>query len=158
MIDRHNDELADSYGNLVDRLLTLVMKFCDGCVPDVEIEHKFDLNLLKRIDDLYKVADLYTAIELTIMQVKDLNSWITKQAPWKFLDNQRQKIITREILEIIYILTHLLLPIIPNSTNFVFEHLNHQPLSLHELQHVNLIPNTKLNCDKLILFTKIKNN
>ena len=31
----HNAELADILGNLVNRVLNLTKKFCDGIVPDV---------------------------------------------------------------------------------------------------------------------------
>ena len=35
---RHNAELADTYGNLVNRSLTLCDKFCGGVVPEEAAE------------------------------------------------------------------------------------------------------------------------
>jgi methionyl-tRNA synthetase len=38
----HNAELADILGNLVNRVLNLTKKFCDGIVPDVAHDDTFN--------------------------------------------------------------------------------------------------------------------
>ena len=47
----HNSELADILGNLVNRVVNLIQKYCGGVVPDTqhdpEFSLPFDLKVLK---------------------------------------------------------------------------------------------------------------
>lgn len=47
----HNSELADILGNLVNRVVNLIQKYCGGVVPDTQHDPEFglpfDLNALK---------------------------------------------------------------------------------------------------------------
>ncbi len=43
LVTLHNNELADILGNLVNRVVTLVQKYCGGVVPDVQHDPEFGL-------------------------------------------------------------------------------------------------------------------
>ena len=134
---RHDAHLAHIYGNLVYRALKLCKKNCNGKVPDGEVYADiFDLKqLVADTEDAFREYDLSKGAELAMDALRKCNDWITKKEPWKLPKDQRKekKKIIKSILECIYILAHFMEPYTPNSSQQIFNDLNHSRVSIKKL-------------------------
>ena len=64
LVQRNNDELVATYGNLVHRVLTFVYKNFDGCVPKhskYDEIHEYLVDLNKNLDEDYITVDSHEA-------------------------------------------------------------------------------------------------
>lgn len=152
---KNNTELADNYGNLINRIFSLTEKYCNSIIPeDLSLYQTIDLSIIEKIDILMNKGQLSLSLDIIIHEVHLINQWIQEKAPWKY-DTNRKNIIKCS-LEKIYIITHLLSPFIPVSTNIVFKKYNHGIIELHKLKNNNLKSNHKIDTTKIILFEKLK--
>ena len=152
LITRYNADLANGYGNLVSRTLSMIQKYFDGQVPHPEWEQhpEFARNRLAFYDFFYANTD-YDLIDeydnlssLSLSSSTDFSSdlqrishlvtitdrFITEQAPWKTpvgMDdataNRRRASILYSAFEDVRIVTALLYPFIPYATASVWRQL-----------------------------------
>jgi methionyl-tRNA synthetase len=98
IVRRVNEELVATWGNLVNRVLTLTSRSFEGRTPtrgDLTAE---DRDLLESIDKLLdEEADLIERVELrsglrTAMQgAQTVNAYLNAQEPWKLLKTGRER-------------------------------------------------------------------
>ncbi|REK42361.1 MAG: methionine--tRNA ligase [Actinobacteria bacterium] len=98
LIRRVNEELVATWGNLVNRVLTMASRNFDGAVPPRGNLETTDRNLLDGIDEsLEAVARSIEGVELraalrTAMQAAtDVNAYLNSQEPWKAMDNNADR-------------------------------------------------------------------
>jgi methionyl-tRNA synthetase len=89
MINRMNSDLANDYGNLAQRVLSMIRKNCDGRVPQRGEDNAEDRALLGATDDLLArvrsemaVQGLSRALEAIFEVVGAANRYVDGQAPW----------------------------------------------------------------------------
>lgn len=89
-IKRFNSDLANDFGNLLNRLSGLIGKYFDGVVPDpgelTEAEETLKnsaCGLDKKIIELVETFSINDAIEETLQVVRSVNKYMETQAPWK---------------------------------------------------------------------------
>ena len=152
--EKNDNELADCYGNLVNRVLALTNKYCNSKIPNVEINSFFNLKIIEQIDSYLFNGQLSNALEIIVGENRLINQWLTESAPWKLTDLQAQKKIVKEALEKLYILTHLFYPFIPTAAKKVIEAINHPFTNISRLSLINLSSDIALKSTKLILFEK----
>lgn len=85
-----NTELANGYGNLVNRTMSMIAKYCGGRIPAVTTGSEFTIKLFSDIDGLiekyitsmdeYRVTQ---ASEAAIQVALIANKYIDDMAPWK---------------------------------------------------------------------------
>ena len=161
---KNNDELADILGNFINRTFTFVHKNYNGEVParkDLQPIDEEMLALLKSYPK--KVGDLienYKIKEATL-EVMNLaragNKYFNDSQPWvTFKQNKEVCGTTLNIcLETIYSLAEFVSPIIPGSSEKIFEMLNAKPVDWYSVNGNNLTASLKLN-KASILFAKIE--
>eukprot|EP01039_Chlorochromonas_danica_P001164 gene1164-1271_t len=171
LIAMHNNELADVLGNLVHRVLTLSLKYCDGVVPDVHplddddssVKLPFDLaNLKLQTERGVGECAINEIVGRAMEAARATNRYLTEAEPWKIKgqdaasQNQRRKIV-RMALEAVYAFSHFLAPILPVATHKIFGHLNTPPRPLRSIRDDfrNLTPGTPISIGE-ILFQKIE--
>ncbi|KAG2759571.1 hypothetical protein JG687_00004930 [Phytophthora cactorum] len=157
LINIHNSELADTLGNLVHRTVNICKKYSNGVVPDAKADKPFDIyELLKNSEDSYKDFSLQNACITIINALKDTNKYLTEKEPWHMKENEPRLVVVRTCLEAIYVLAHYLSPIIPKTTQVIFEKLGTAPTTLTALSpdYDNLKPGTEVSIGG-ILFNKI---
>ncbi|KAG6965731.1 hypothetical protein JG688_00007061 [Phytophthora aleatoria] len=157
LINIHNSELADTLGNLVHRTVNICKKYSNGVVPDAKADKPFDIyELLKNSEDSYKDFSLQNACIMIINALKDTNKYLTEKEPWHMKENEPRLVVVRTCLEAIYVLAHYLSPIIPKTTQVIFEKLGTAPTTLTALSpdYDNLKPGTEVSIGG-ILFNKI---
>jgi methionyl-tRNA synthetase len=89
MINRMNRDLANDYGNLVQRVLSLIQRNCEARVPAPDRTTEEDralleasLALLGRVRDEMAVHALSRALEAIFEVIGAANRYVDAQAPW----------------------------------------------------------------------------
>lgn len=89
MVQRINGELANDYGNLVQRVLSMVQRYCDGRLPEPAAFGEADNRLLDAARALLPAvrAELdqqafHKALDVLWQVVGDANRYVDEQAPW----------------------------------------------------------------------------
>jgi methionyl-tRNA synthetase len=165
----HNGELANNIGNLVNRLTNLIHKNYDSLVPvvvleetDMEFIDLLDNSHLDRLDKLYSEYAFRDIFQLILNLFQQLNGWLTDKEPWKIKDNSELKAkILRVGLERLYQLNHLLIPIMPETSDKIFVLINRTTLTYQKLREYNRTLHEGFNDlvlekYKMILFPKIE--
>jgi methionyl-tRNA synthetase len=133
LINRYNSDLANSYGNLVQRVLSFIYKQCDGKVPEHVRFHQNDTFSLEDYALYSNNADLGTSIQFILEKAMDdfafhkyidhvwrkiteANQYIDKEKPWGLKTTAPDRMntilyILAERIRMIAILTQPFLPI-----------------------------------------------
>ena len=89
MVSRMNHELANDYGNLVQRTLSMIAKNCAAAVPQPDAFTHEDLAMLNPARGLAEVMRppmdrqaFHEAIEAVWVVVRAANAYVDRQAPW----------------------------------------------------------------------------
>src|SRR4051812_5464945 len=83
---RYETELADQYGNLANRVLSMIGRYREGVVPDAEAEPELAGDFEgapARIMGLLDDAELTQALEETWKLVRRLNQYVEETRPWE---------------------------------------------------------------------------
>ncbi len=131
-IRRNNDELVATYGNLVNRVLTLTYRNFDGCVPQTgEFDNQSQV-LLKKAEDTLATMDglLYgchfrEATRSAMSLAQETNRYLDEKAPWKAIKEDRQAAADSlyVALCVISCLKTVFYPFLPFSSQKVHEYL-----------------------------------
>lgn len=135
MIERINSDLANIFGNLVNRTITMSNKYFGGLVENTNCKGEFDDELIqvaketvskvnKKMDEL-KVAD---AIDEIITLLRRSNKYIDETTPWTLgkdeAQHERLKTVLYNLLESIRIAAVLIKPFLPETSEKILNQLN----------------------------------
>lgn len=135
IIERYNSDLANTFGNLVNRTIAMQNKYFDGviCEPtesepvDDELK-KFALDTVKKVDkcfETYRVAD---AIDSVLSLAKRSNKYIDETMPWALAKDESKKArlgtVLYNLLETIRYIAVLLSPFMPETSEKIFAQMN----------------------------------
>ena len=124
MVQRTNGELANDFGNLAQRVLSMVNKNCDAVVPEPGDLTPEDNDLLAAADALLPsvrenldVQAFHTALESIWVVIRAANAFIDHQAPWKLKkeDPARMNTVLYVLAETIRKLAILTQPFVPEA-------------------------------------------
>ncbi|PPD57379.1 methionine--tRNA ligase [Dehalogenimonas etheniformans] len=89
-VRRNNDELVATYGNLVNRTLSMLQKHFEGRVPQHGALDERSLGMIARTEETLKTMDelLYAcrfkeAIKAAMALASETNRYLDEKAPWK---------------------------------------------------------------------------
>ncbi len=120
-VDIYNSELANSLGNLVNRVLTMVQRYADSKVPAVNVDDV----VTKKIEDVFSIYggafaafDLKSACECVVELTNFANKYIDDKKPWVLAKEGDKTLdgVLYNLLEIIRVLAILLAPILPEPS------------------------------------------
>jgi methionyl-tRNA synthetase len=124
IVNRANAELANSFGNLAQRSLSMVHKNLSGILPAAG-KAEADLELLAGVrqatgHDMPEAFDRFTfsiGIEAWLRAVFACNQYVDLQAPWTLrkTDPERMAAVLGTLVEAVRDLTRAIAPIIPES-------------------------------------------
>lgn len=121
--DRYTGELANDFGNLASRATNMVARYCDGTAPTVDLDpvlaEDFD-GLLEEVSALLDKAEVTQALERIWQRVRRLNRYVEETQPWVLAKDEAQadrlRTVLRSLAEGLRVVTVLLVPYIPEST------------------------------------------
>ncbi len=123
-ITRYNSELANDFGNLLNRTLNMVLSYFDG-----NLSGNFDPEIYSIFNDGFdKVINLYNDLKLsdvpeTCNQLANvLNKYIDTKAPWRLIKENKEEcdLVLSTVCHGIYTIINLLSPILISSCNKFF--------------------------------------
>ncbi|HSD24524.1 MAG TPA: methionine--tRNA ligase, partial [Solirubrobacterales bacterium] len=82
---RYETELADQYGNLANRVLSMIDRYREGTVPDADAEETLASEFegaAERVRALLDDAELTQALEEIWKLVRRLNQYVEEKRPW----------------------------------------------------------------------------
>jgi methionyl-tRNA synthetase len=121
---RINNELADIFGNFVNRTLVLTHKYYEGGVPTCGSLSETDKELISEIQRIpTRIAELIYAYKFREAQAEAMNlarignKYLADQEPWKLIktDPERVKTILNLSLQITANLSIVFLPFLPKT-------------------------------------------
>lgn len=129
-----NADLANDLGNLLNRTLNMVKKYCDRLVPncttdDFNSDHALKaigLNLGEQVAQAYESLAFSRACEAILALVRASNKFIDEQAPWTlYKQGQQQEVeqVLYAVLESVRLAAYLLSPIIPDIASDIYQQL-----------------------------------
>ncbi|MEJ5263635.1 MAG: methionine--tRNA ligase subunit beta, partial [Ignavibacterium sp.] len=161
---RNNSELADILGNFINRTFTFVFKHFDGKVPALGKLEKIDEEMLKTIESYpKKIADLFEHFRIKdgVNELMNLaregNKYFNDTEPWKTVKSDKDRCGTtlNICLQTIYTLAELYSPVLPFSSQKLFNMLNAKPVEWNDCGKPQLKAGHQLNQAE-ILFPKIE--
>ena len=162
-----NNDLANNYGNLCQRVFSFIKKNCENKIPKGSKYNKLDESLMGNLKDavpklvsLMNNQELNEYIKMVVNFSFEANKYFNDLEPWavKKKDPDRMKTILNTITQQIKNISILLNPIIPDATNKVFSIMN---ISKDKINIDKINDDNFLNYDKElnnleILFNKIE--
>ena len=135
MIERYNADLANTLGNLVNRIIAMTNKYFDGVVQPGDVTEELDGELkalavetVGKVDKLlseYRVSDTLDAI---FTLAKRCNKYIDETAPWALAKDESKKArlgtVLYNLLESIRFVAVLLSPFLPETSEKILAQIN----------------------------------
>ena len=128
-----NNDLANNYGNLCQRVFAFLKKNCSNKIPKSDTLSKEDKKLTDKLkDDIKTLSELINSQDLNVYIKKvieysfDSNKYFNDTEPWslKKLDPKKMDAVLYSMVEQIKNISILLLPIMPDSSNKVLDIIN----------------------------------
>lgn len=135
IIERYNSDLANTFGNLVNRTIAMQNKYFDGVIQaptdsepiDDELK-QFALDTVATVEkyfETYRVADAIGAI---LNLAKRSNKYIDETMPWALAKDEDKKArlgtVLYNLLEAIRYIAILLSPFMPQTADKIFAQMN----------------------------------
>jgi methionyl-tRNA synthetase len=124
---RHNGELADTLGNLVNRITAFTLKYCGAQVPeyDASLENEIDRQLERSLQAVFQKStdelesySFKAALETIMEFARECNRYVDQKAPWTMrkTDMEGTKVTLAICLRAIHALGVMLSPFIPAAS------------------------------------------
>lgn len=135
IIERYNSDLANTFGNLVNRTIAMQNKYFDGvvCEPcegdeaDEELK-KFAYDTVAKVDKCFETYRVSDAIEAVLNLAKRSNKYIDETMPWALAKDESKKArlgtVLYNLLESIRYIAVLLSPFMPETSEKIFAQMN----------------------------------
>ncbi|MFZ1744102.1 MAG: methionine--tRNA ligase [Pontixanthobacter sp.] len=137
IVARANAELANSFGNLAQRTLSLIFKNCDGYLPPIHGHDPADNELLalvgkavgQDIPEAFERLEMSRGIEDWMNAVFACNAYVDTQAPWalKKTDTDRMETVLATLYICIAQLAAAILPVVPASASRLLDAMGVEP-------------------------------
>ena len=132
LVGRMTNDLANDFGNLAQRSLSMIAKNCDGRLPGPGAPTEADralldaaAGLLERLRGDYRVQAFNKSLEATWEVIGAANRYIDEQAPWTLrkTDPARMAAVLYTVAETVRRLAILSQPVMPGSMGRMLDQL-----------------------------------
>ena len=167
VMERINSELANVYGNLVNRTIAMTNKYFNGQLTDPDCFEELDQQLIdtckqtvtkyyEKMDQL-RVAD---AIDAVFDLLRRSNKYIDETSPWTLAKQPENKArlntVLYNLLESIRVASVLLTPFMPETSKEVFRQINTEKTDFASIETWgNYDKNNKVVENTNVLFARV---
>ena len=157
IVNRANSELANSFGNLAQRSLSMIFKNLDGVIPAAG-EAEVDQALLAQVDaacaELAQEFDRFsfsTGLEAWMGAVFACNQYVDAMAPWglKKTDPERMAAVLGTVVTAVHKLAVAVQPVIPASTEKLIALIDSGEGGLPISQPTPIFPRLELEAEEV---------
>ena len=161
-----NSDLANNYGNLVNRTIAMIKKYFNGIIPKPTDLEKIDKVLIQSFNELpNKVAEkmndyhISDAISTIMDNLDKCNKYIDDTTPWILAKDEQNRnrlgTVLYNLIEGIRISTIILSPFIPNTAEKVFNQINTNNKNYESISYGNMETDIRVN-EPEVLFARIQ--
>ena len=147
LINRINSDLANSYGNLFQRVISMIFKNCDEIIPirpnhfqdeDLELINSIR-NSIQNYRSLIDEQKFDQFLKNIWLVISDANKYVDEQAPWSLKKNnfKRMEIVLYTLIETIRQISIMLQPFVPKTSKLVLDHIQ-IPLNQRDIKSLEL--------------------
>jgi methionyl-tRNA synthetase len=156
IVNRVNAELANSFGNLAQRTLSMIFKNLEGIIPAAG-DAAEDKDLLQKVDQAcaeltQRFGDyaFSVGLEAWMGAVFACNAYIDAQAPWALrkTDPERMMAVLGTLVVAVRKLTEAVAPVIPASAEKLLAHIDSGKAGQPIAQPQPLFPRLELSEDE----------
>ncbi|MDR1665460.1 MAG: class I tRNA ligase family protein [Puniceicoccales bacterium] len=137
---RYNADLANEWGNLVNRTLSMVHRYCRGTWPEDLVEEEWERDLAHKWSsvgpEILECFDRYQfpiGLEKLFSFVRELNRYVDQRAPWRLSKSSEDRVRLNSTLlalaEGIRLVALVLYPIMPVKSEHILASLGSEPVS-----------------------------
>jgi methionyl-tRNA synthetase len=135
--ERYETELANEFGNLASRTLSMIDRYRDGVVPEADVDpalaEDFD-GLREEVSGLLDNAELTQALDRIWQRVRRLNRYVEERAPWQLAKDEANADALdqtlRSLAEALRVVTLLIAPYVPETADKLLDALGADDRSL----------------------------
>jgi len=163
---RHNGELADTLGNLVNRITSFSLKHCGPHVPEyasdkaTDVDRALEACLRETFEKVTKELEGYSfrsALEGVMEFARACNKYVDEKAPWttRKTDMETTKVTLAVCLRAIHALGVMLSPFIPRASSKILAAFGREPGSVQWSDAVDFSVQGQPLSQPPILFQKV---
>lgn len=126
MIQRYNSDLANQFGNLVQRVITVTKKKCGDLAPACAADSPLAAEAARSYEATvaaWERGQPPIALDETWRLIRETNEYLAREEPWKMDEGDAVDAVMGNALEAIRIVCVLASPALPNSTQQAWERI-----------------------------------
>ena len=137
---RHNTELGNGLGNLVNRTLSMTRRYRDGApspatlTPDLEAHRALDEESMRTFISQMEACQIHAALETVVDLVNRANALVDSSAPWKLAKDLEQAARLDAVLASLILSARaaatLLLPVVPEAASEILRQITLEALPI----------------------------
>ena len=140
LVQRINSDLANDLGNLFSRVLSMVHKYFEGVVPEVEptVEAECELGLVANAqtaiaayEGFMESFQFHNALQAVWKFISEMNKYVDVTAPWELAKKKSSRkslaVVIYNLLEGLRIISGLIYPVMPDTAAKMQKHLGLDP-------------------------------
>ena len=158
-VERINSDLANSYGNLLNRTVSMISKYFDGKIPanhgqitdfDASLENMIDVTISsyeKAMDDL-KITEAITYVNELVNRA---HKYIDETTPWALAKDESKRdhlaSVMNHLARAIYVASRLLHPVLVTASDKAFTQLglSNDKAGYENIRNEHLLDNLTVN-------------
>ncbi len=173
LVQRINSDLANDLGNLFSRIISMAHKYCNGQVPQVDLQVEKELGLdlqasaletIDKFESLMQSFEFHKALMALWEFIAQMNKMIDVTAPWvmaKKKSSQKQlAAVMYQLLEGLRIISGLIYPVMPGSAKKMQKYLGLDPAAafyhISQLRNWKSLPSGTQLLKSIVLFPRIE--
>ncbi len=124
---RYNSDLANDLGNVANRVLNMISRYCDDAIPAVSTDENDEsfaslkdavLAAANQVGPMISEMKLDASLALIMKAVREINVYLQERAPWTAAKNgdlEGAKVTLKNAAECLRICSALLFPVMPEK-------------------------------------------